>query len=65
MMFFDWYRTQSNQRGPRAASLQPILGVFWIRPLVGVRCCRSRVKVSRKSLFKKITGNYEEMPLAA
>jgi hypothetical protein len=66
VLFFDWFRAQSNQRCLRALFLDfPTLGVFWIRLLVGVRCCRSRVKFSRKSHFKKITGNNEEMPLAA
>jgi len=38
-LFFDWLHK------PIEFHL-PILGVFWIRPLVGVRRCPSRVKAS-------------------
>jgi len=57
-LFFDWLAHQS--------STQSLLGVFWIRFLIGVHCCRSRVKgLSLISFSKKLSGNYEEMPLAA
>ena len=57
LLFFDWIAFV-----PITLSL---LGVFRILPLVGVRRCLPRMKASRKSSFKKIIGNYEEMPLAA
>ena len=57
-LFFDW-------SAPNHPSYS-LLGVFWIRFLVGVRCCRSRVKgLSQIPFSKNINGNYEEMPLAA
>jgi len=43
-----------------------LLGVFWIRPLVGVRRCLSSAEGrSLISLRKQINGKYEAMPLAA
>jgi len=42
------------------------MGVFRIRPLVGVRSCRSSVGSSLVNLLsKKTNGTYEEMPMAA
>jgi hypothetical protein len=57
LLFFDWYALV-----PITLSLW---GVFRILPLARVRRCLSRMKVSRKSSFKKIIGNNEEMLLAA
>jgi hypothetical protein len=63
--FFDWSHTPIVSLFFPLTSYFQFLGVFRIRPLVGVRRCLPRMKVSRKSSFTKIIGNNEEMLLAA
>src|SRR5690242_17710683 len=51
LLFFDWFSPFASHASQFLSEIT--LGVFWIRPLVGARRCRSRMKVGLDNLPSK------------